>query len=198
MFLYTSIGKFQGLIRVSRLSASDTAWVDQAAEWTENKWGYIRGYPGIEKRKGIMRDLISDPINQFFMVTYANQPIGMFALSDYSSDLFQDAAATIKELKYFYVAISFRSMGIGSSMLAKIKEKAKEIGADMLVLDTLNPNLNQFYKKHGAKEVVDSQFFGQPTTLFRMDINTDISDDEMANSVFAQSKVARKLSACRK
>jgi ribosomal protein S18 acetylase RimI-like enzyme len=47
---------------------------------------------------------------------------------------------------YFYVDESFRDMGIGSKMFKMAKKIAKSHGSDIMVFDTLTPNLNGFYK----------------------------------------------------
>ena len=116
----------------------------------------------------------------------------MFAFSDYPADLFPND--TVKELTYVYVAASFRSMGVGSTLITIAKEKAKELGASMLVFDTLTPLLNRFYESKQGREIGEYRFLGAPTTFFRMDIDTTITDEDMANSVFGeQSNTARRL-----
>lgn len=180
MFFYLSNKKFTGNLELSPLIESDVDNLAQVAEWAENKWGYIRKYPGIEKRKELILDFIRESKNTLFMVKYAEQAIGMFALK-------HSPNPAVKEFVYFYIAISFRSMGIGSEILTKAKEKAKEMGATMLVFETLNPHLNGFYKKNKGKEVCGSRFLKQPTTLFRMDTDEKTSDfTNQSSNGFAQ------------
>jgi GNAT superfamily N-acetyltransferase len=192
MFLYFSQRKFSGQLEIAELKLGNEAWLTQVAAWVEHKWGYLRGYPGLEARKNLVRQFLNNPNNQIFIVTYAKQPVGMFAFAAYAADFLKDEV--VKELTYFYVAFSFRSMGVGSTILKMAKQKAKERGIDMLVFDTLNPQLNHFYEKEQGKEVAEARLLGAPTSLFRMDIDTTISDEELASSVFAQSDTAKRLS----
>lgn len=53
-------------------------------------------------------------------------------------------------------------------MLEMAKKISASQGSQMLVLDTLNPELNKFYEKHGAAVVCESQLLRHPTTLMRI------------------------------
>lgn len=159
MFFYTTARKFRGQLKVINLGASNNEdWLTQAALWVENKWGYIRSFPGLEYRKEALRKLQ----DHFYIVTFADQPIGMFALFDHDTKTKTKA----KELMYFYVDESFRSLGIGSEMMNIVKTLSQ--GADVIILDTLTPTLNKFYEKHGAKVVCDGSLLGHPTTVMRI------------------------------
>jgi diamine N-acetyltransferase len=162
MFFYTTLGKFRFPLDVLKLSENQS-WLNQAAVWTEKKWGYIRGYPGLEKRK----ELLSKLQNDFYIVMYGKHAVGMFFLLDYPS-FNKNRTTPNKELMYFYVDESFRGLGIGGRMLKMAKKMAADQGGEMMILDTLNPNLNKFYEKHGAKIICDSQFLGHPTTELRI------------------------------
>ncbi len=163
MFSYISSNKFKFDLTLTRLSEEkNMESLEQVAEWTENKWGYLRGNPGIEKRKELMEKIKEN----LYVVKYANQPVGMFALHEHRP---LDEETQVKELSHVYVDDRFRGTGIGSRLVEAAKKIAKEQSAALIVFDTLNPELNRFYERHGAKVVCESQFMGQPSTLLRMD-----------------------------
>ncbi|GEM_PF-6874335 len=163
MFFVTPSAKFSPTLKVHKLSghAEEKLWLTQAAAWAEEKWGYIRNYPGITERIKIITKLKEN----FYIVTYDKQPVGMFALLDYKA---LESKQAIKELMYLYVDKSFRNMGIGSQMIKIAKGIAKQQGCESIVFDTLTPSLNGFYKKQGAKVICEGQLLGHPTTVLRM------------------------------
>lgn len=164
MFSYISSSKFSHQLQVSRLSEEKTDdCLTQVAEWIEKKWGYLRNYPGLEKRKETTRALA----DEIYLLKYAEQPIGMFRLGHHEP---LNAKTLVKELTHVYIDESFRSMGIGGRLVEIAKKTAKLQGADLIVFDTLTPNLNRFYEKHGASIVCESQFLGAPSTLLKMTI----------------------------
>ena len=116
MFFYTTSKKFKHTLNIFNLAAADNPqWLKQAAEWAENEWGYIRGFRGNEYREEVIRKLE----DKFYIVTYANQPIGMFALLDFHHE---KEIGSAKELMYFYVDENFRGLGIGKRMMGMVKE----------------------------------------------------------------------------
>lgn len=106
MFFYSSSSKFRFPLEISKLSTSMN-WLSQAAIWAEEKWGYVRQHCGIETSVEKRREIINGMKDNFYIVTYAGQPVGMFALVDYPS---MNATIHAKELMYFYIDKSFRSM----------------------------------------------------------------------------------------
>jgi GNAT superfamily N-acetyltransferase len=168
-FLFTTQSRF----RINNLSyhklTDKPEMLKQAAEWGEKEWGYLRDFPGIEKRK----ELIKDFKDQFYIVMYGNQPIGMFALVDkpplYKKLLDKKPSVNLKLMKltYFYVYEGLRGLGIGTAMLQVAKQIAAEQEAT-IVLDTLKPNLNSFYQRSGARVLCEDKSLGFPTTLLRM------------------------------
>lgn len=152
MFFYATSSRFKFNLKVNKYSElNKPEWLPQMAEWVEKQWGYMRRFPGLKKRLEIM-DKVKD---YFYVITYADQPIGMFALfdSDFSNDKYQS-----KELTYVYLEESFRGLGIGKEIIKAAKKTSSDMGSDMLVFDTLNPNLNHFYEGCGAKVVCDGAF----------------------------------------
>ena len=126
--------------------------VPLAAKWTEDEWGYIRN-KGVEYRKGLMRDL-SDEI---YIGTLAGIPVAMFALRPHSfhKDLVGPTRklSPAYELSYVYVEKDYRGLGFGKQIIEEAKRFAVKSGAHLILLDTLKPNLNRFYEKHGAEAV---------------------------------------------
>ena len=167
MFLYTTAQKFQFKLNYFKLSEKPDM-LNQAAEWGESEWGYLRGFPGIEKRK----ELIQAMKNEFYIVMYGEQPVGMFALLDRGpvdkNILKIDPTVKLKKLTYFYVHAGLRGLGVGTAMLEKAKNIAASQSATMIVLDTLKPNLNRFYEKSGARTLCEDKSLGAPTTLLRI------------------------------
>lgn len=74
------------------------------------------------------------------------------------------------KLTYVYVDASFRGLGVGGWMVEEAKRLAVEQGASLIVLDTLKPNVNRFYEKHGAKIVCESRALGFPTTKLKLSL----------------------------
>jgi len=83
MLFFATSSKFQHHITIIKLSdLSPEAMVQQKmqiAKWVEDKWGYMRGFPGLEERK----KLITKVQDYLYLLIYANRPIGMFALFDH-------------------------------------------------------------------------------------------------------------------
>lgn len=164
MFFYITSSKFKHKLQLYNLGqVKKKEWLKQASEWTEKKWGYVNKFKGVEYQEKLI-DRLKD---NFYIVTYAKQVIGMFALCEHH-DLGNTSA---KELMFVYVDESFRGIGIGGKIIRMAKAICLNQGNKMIVLDTLNPNLNRFYEKHGAKVICDGQLIGQPTTLMMMPAN---------------------------
>jgi GNAT superfamily N-acetyltransferase len=166
-FLFTTQAKFPATkLRYLKL-ADNPELLNQAAEWGEKEWGYLRVFPGIDKRKALINDLKSN----FYIAMYDKQPVGMFALVDkapLAKKLFEkNPQLKMKKLTYFYVHESLRGLGIGKAMLKEAKRIAAGENA-IIVLDTLKPNLNSFYEKSGAKVLCEDKSLGAPTTLLRI------------------------------
>lgn len=149
---------------------------DTLAQWAESKWGYVRGHKGVEYRQSVIDELKE----HFYIVTLSNPDIvvGMFALVPEKAvgGLVKTAdtnnPATIPsrvfsrtELMYVYVEPACQGKGIGSYIVQQAKLNNN---ADILSFDTLNPKLNLFYQKKGARPLFDYNLLGAPTSVFRM------------------------------
>jgi diamine N-acetyltransferase len=154
---YSTSSIIQFHLEIEELS-KNPRWLAQAALWTEEKWGYIRGFPGVSKREELLKKIS----NGFYMVTYGKCAVGMFALFDH------DTLPHAKELMYVYVDEPFRGLGIGKKIITMAKQISASLSGKIIIFDTLNPNLNRFYEKQGAEAVCDGQLLGHPTTVFKM------------------------------
>lgn len=88
-------------------------WLKQAAEWAECKWGYMRIFPGIEKRL----EIILAKEKYFYLALYKQHLVGTFSLTpniinnDTESQFSKNKKYCVKtmqgiqtiNLSYFYV-----------------------------------------------------------------------------------------------
>jgi predicted ABC-type ATPase/GNAT superfamily N-acetyltransferase len=162
---YLTMNSFQSPLKISKLS-ENSPWLEQIAFWIEEKWGYIRNFPGISVRKELISKALK--VGDFYVLAYENRPVGMFALFNYDNKYYANKKIAAKELMYVYVDECFRGLGIGRKIIEAAKKIAYNQGAKTLILDTLNPNLNKFYEKQGAHEICESTLLNHPTTLFRL------------------------------
>ncbi len=106
--------------------------------------------------------------DKFYLLMYGEGPlrqvIGMFALLDVKLDEQIQSAFTehkipnVKELNYVYLAKNVRGLGMGSALVKHAKQVARNLHADVIVLDTLTPALNQFYIKNGATVICENRY----------------------------------------
>lgn len=129
-------------------------YVPIAAKWAEDEWGYIRN-KGIEKRKEVMQAL-SDNI---YIGTLADIPVAMFEFKA------KNKLPHTYELMYVYVEKDYRGLGFGKQILEETKKLAAKSDVKLILLDTLKPNLNRFYEKHGARVICEGTLFSHPTDV---------------------------------
>lgn len=141
-----------------------------AVSWAEEAWGYMRGSLGVEKRK----ERFSDKRDQVYIGTLANQPVAMFALFDHEFHPDLQAGSKrlpqVRELTYVYVDKDYRNFGFARQIVNEAKRLAKLAGADLIVLDTLKPNLTHMYEKQGGVAVCEGRLGTEPTELMRMGV----------------------------
>ncbi len=75
-------------------------WFDQAVEWAECKWGYMRVFPGIETRKELLTKKIKDNNCYFYFAVYEGELIGTFSLTLEGLD-FKAELAFAEKPKYY-------------------------------------------------------------------------------------------------
>lgn len=155
-----------------KLSAADTEMIHQAAIWAEEQWDYVLKYAGLANRKRLVRELTNPP-NAFYILKYNHIPAGMFALrscANRSICVELKNKHNIVELDNVYTAKNFRGYGLGGHMIEYAKREAKTAGFKFMVLDTLDPSLNAFYLKRGARFVCKSQYHCLPTDKLIYDL----------------------------
>lgn len=153
-------------------------WFDQAAEWAECKWGYMRIFPGIETRKDLLTQKLKDTKSHFYFAVYKSELIGTFSLTLEEMDLKAELAFAKKHkyyvqplppkqemnLSYFYIHDNFRDFGFGSQMLDEAKEIA-DAEECTLTAHVLTPNLYGFYKKRDAHFDEEVRSLNEPSAL---------------------------------
>ncbi|WP_131783526.1 GNAT family N-acetyltransferase [Legionella gresilensis] len=139
-------------------------YVPLAAKWAEDEWGYIRN-KGVEYREELMRNLSS----KVYIGLFAGQPVAMFALIDRNFDE-STGASFAQELMYVYVDKNYRGLGFGKQIIDQAKQVTTQLGANLIVLDTLKPSLNRFYENQGAKIVCEGELFSHPTEVLRINL----------------------------
>lgn len=135
-----------------------------AAKCAEDEWGYIRN-----KGVGFRMDVLRSLSNNTYIGTFAGVPVAMFALLEHSyhEDLSQatDKLPHSCELMYVYVEKDYRGLGFGKQIIEEAKRLATNSGVDLILLDTLKPNLNRLYEKHGAEVICEGRLFSHPTDV---------------------------------
>lgn len=147
-----------------KLSGTDTEMIHQASIWAEEQWDYVLKYAGLANRKRLVRELTKPP-SAFYILTYNNIPAGMFALRSCANRAICTELKNkqnIVELDYVYTAKNFRGSGLGAHIIEYAKQEAKAAGFKLIVLDTLDPALNAFYIKRGARFVCKSEYHCLP------------------------------------
>lgn len=141
-----------------------------AAEWAEGEWGYIRN-KGVAFRKEVLTSLKDN----VYIGTLAGVPVAMFALLEHS---FHEDLATathrlpqMHELMYVYVAEDYRGFRFGKQIIQEAKKISAAAGKDSILLETLKPRLNSFYKQYGAKVICEGRLFSHPTEVLTMRVS---------------------------
>ncbi|WP_115712462.1 GNAT family N-acetyltransferase [Legionella sainthelensi] len=146
-----------------------TQHLPTVAKWAEDEWGYIRN-KGVEFRM----DALSSLSNNTYIGTFAGVPVAMFALLDHSyhKDLSQatEKLSHSRELMYVYVEKDYRGLGFGKQIIEEAKRIAANSKANLILLDTLKPNLNRLYEKHGAEVICEGRLFSHPTDVLSIKI----------------------------
>jgi len=166
-------------ITASPLTGHDD-WLELVLEWSQEESAGLLAAGEAELQ------CISDNQQNFYVVEFGigplRQAVGMFALFDNEIDAEildqsgEHRMGNIKDLDYFYIIPALRGQGVGNIVIQHAKAIAKNLGADLIVFDTLNSHLNAFYERCGAKIVCDSRFVAfdhdktHASTLLRMDV----------------------------
>jgi GNAT superfamily N-acetyltransferase len=188
LFFTMSRQEILSTFEVKELMEDQTELLQLAAEWHHDKWGHIHS-PGrklgkqadVEERKKHIINLTQNP-HHFYIVSCRIMgkptPVGMFALKAHNSFL---EKITITELDDVYIDRRFRALGLGGNIIKSAKIIATEKGYSSIILDTLNPNLNRFYEKNGARCVAEGRCNGFPTeklVITLQEKNSEISEEK--------------------
>jgi ribosomal protein S18 acetylase RimI-like enzyme len=136
-------------LRVSQLSrccneSGIPIFYTTAVCWAESEWPDY----------GSFAEYVFTHQREFYIVTYASQPIAMFQLSTH--ELFTHRVHS-KILECVYVEKNFRNLGIGRYLISEAKKIASTDESCMLVIKTSNPKTNKLYEKMGAKFVCEDE-----------------------------------------
>lgn len=141
-----------------------------AASWAEGEWGYIRN-KGLEFRK----DIFSSLQNDVYVGTWNDKPVALFAIFPKNMDPeFQDKkfrGPAVSELMYVYVDKPYRGLGFGKQIMEEAKKIAQGQQAEFIMLDTLKPALNRFYKNAHAEVIAENQLYSHPTDVLTIKLS---------------------------
>lgn len=97
----------------------------------------------------------------------------MFALLDHEFHTKLQAGSTrshARALMYVCVDKDYRGLGFGRQIIDEAKRLARAEGADLILLDTLKPNLTRMYEKKSGAAVCEDRLFTEPTEVIRMGV----------------------------
>jgi len=114
--------------------------------------------------KNIKESYIDNGGEFLVLTTTDNEIIGMGGLRKIDD--------TTSEIKRMRVNLGFQGKGLGSLILDKLIEKAKELGYKKLILDTaLKQKVAQhLYESRGFKESNRGEVFGQETIYYELEL----------------------------
>jgi ribosomal protein S18 acetylase RimI-like enzyme len=149
--------------------------IDFSEDWTKDfaalNYEWIEKYFAVEQHdREILdrpRECIIDPGGQIFMAIFDGQAAGTVALIPSAED--------VMELTKMAVSPNFQGLGIGSKLMARCVEFAKERGVKIVFLESnrkLTPALN-LYRKFGFVEVPEDpdSFYSRADIRMELDVN---------------------------
>lgn len=107
-----------------------------------------------------LKEMYSEPTGGIFLLQQENEFIGCVAI--------RKKGEGIAELKRMYIKPATRNSGAGTKLLEKALTAAKQLGYDLIRLDTLanmTPAIN-LYKKHGFYEIAPYYFNPEENAVF--------------------------------
>lgn len=141
------------------------ALIKQAGIWATKNWQYI--FPTIEDWEADVRKFKEN----FYFAIYADQPVGMFALTVLDEYKNYPRPLDVQTLFYVYVDERVRGHSVGRQILKQAKIIAESEGADMIIGATTKPSLNALYQKYGCQFICDSEFYGQTVSNLMLKLN---------------------------
>ncbi|MFH1089824.1 MAG: GNAT family N-acetyltransferase [Candidatus Uhrbacteria bacterium] len=112
-----------------------------------------------------IRETYTNSGGEFLVVSLENKIIGMGALRKVD-----DETAEIKRMR---VAINYQGHGVGSLILDRLIEKARELGYKKIILDTNEKQeaARRLYEKKGFKEFKRKKTSELELVFYELDIN---------------------------
>ncbi len=151
-------------------------YLNAIATWFTDEWGYLYDKnktrtQAIEERQHELLDCTA----HIHLAFYHQQLVGAFRIEDKP---FTEALLTrpgqdmrhAKELWFIYVDSAYRTLGVGRQMLQQIKRLSQQMQVDTLLLETLKPSLNGFYKKQNAQWILEHRLVGHPTDMLKITV----------------------------
>ena len=154
-------------------------YLELIAIWFTDEWGYLHDKnktreQAIEDRKGSL----AENADKIYLAFYGALVVGAFRIENktFEEELInsqirkglRDELQT-REIWFIYVAPTYRNIGAGRQIIQEIKRLAKaEMGAGIVLLETLRPNLNRFYRMEDAELVCESHLNCNPTDVLRI------------------------------
>ncbi len=143
--------------------------------WFTDEWGYIHD-------KGKTRDeaitdrkvYLAENADKIHLAFYGDFIVGAFRIGykEFDDSLLLSQSRTgrpelkTSEIWFIYVDPTYRGLGAGRQMVVEIKRLSKEeLGASLILLDTLKPGLNHLYMTEGAKSICESRIDCEPTDV---------------------------------
>lgn len=166
-------------------------YLEKVTSWFTEEWGYIHDKnktfeEAIQSRK----ERFAESADKIYLAFYGQIVIGAFRIGnkEYAKELMksQDKKGwkeklQISEIWFIYVDKPFRSLGGGRQIIEEIKRRSiKELGASMILLETLKPSLNYFYINQGARLLAESQMNCYPTDVLKFNLPLKDSGISMA------------------
>ena len=118
-------------------------------------------------------DAFTPPTGEFVLaLDEAGAAIGCGGIRRLADDVLGDGPRTVWEVKHLWVRDAGRGRGTGRALLVELERRARERGADTVVLDT-NASLaaaNGLYTSSGYVSIAPYNDNGNATTWFRKDL----------------------------
>jgi ribosomal protein S18 acetylase RimI-like enzyme len=127
--------------------------------------GFMRGTATYEERLSILESALRDPDYELWIAKVSGEIVGfidLWIIHDFCH------GGKLSYIQNLYVTPKYQGLGIGSQLLQKIIERAKERGALEIHVVTKfdNERAIQLYKKHGlTKESLQLEKEFEQTTL---------------------------------
>jgi ribosomal protein S18 acetylase RimI-like enzyme len=126
---------------------------------------FMHGTATYEERLSILENALRDPDYELWIAKVSGEIVGfidLWIIHDFCH------GGKLSYIQNLYVATKYRGLGVGSQLLQKIIERAKERGALEIHVVTKfdNERAIQLYKKHGlTKESLQLEKEFEQTTL---------------------------------